>query len=92
MHHLHRAGKRQRLVPVPAAQAAEFQRQYRPDSLSSGQKAVAHGVKQALLRQILRKARGKLRFHRRAVDVHPFTELCHRVHTPFLPANRRRIS
>ena len=44
VHHLHRAGKGQRLRPVPPAQAAGLQGEDWADALAPGQQGVFHGL------------------------------------------------
>ena len=57
MHHLHGGSKRQGVHGAAAAQLAEGLRQHRAKALSPGKQAVAHGVKQDLLRLVrIRKA------------------------------------
>ena len=90
MDHFECAGKGDGTLPVPAADPAEFQRQDRTDALSACKQAVAHGVEQALLRQILAELRLQKGFDRSAVSGDLVMKFIHRVHTPFLPAYRRR--
>ena len=91
MDHLQRTGERQRAAPVAAADPAEFQRQHRADPLAAGKQTVAHGVKQPLLRQILTKLPLQKFFDGSTILRNLVPKFTHRVHTPFLPAYRRRF-
>ena len=50
MNHLHGGAKGQRLLRLPAAHPAEFQRQNGPQTLASGKQAVVGRLKNGLLR------------------------------------------
>ena len=53
--HLHCAGIGQRLFQAPPGRFTEFQRQDGPDAFAASQKAVAHGVQQGFLGDVLGK-------------------------------------
>ena len=57
--HLHGAGAGQGQRGVSSRGLAESQNQHRPDPFSPRQKAVAHGLRQSLLGQLLRKQAGE---------------------------------
>ena len=46
VNHFNRPGKGQRLLRIPAAETAEFQRQYRPYPFSSRFAGITHGAVQ----------------------------------------------
>ena len=90
MDHFERAGKGNGALPISAADAAEFQRQDRTDAFSARKQTVTHGVEQALLGKLLAELRLQKRFDGSAVPGDLVMKFTHLVHTPFLPACRRR--
>ena len=88
MHHLHGGSKRQGVHGAAAAQLAEGLRQHRAKALSPGKQAVAHGVKQDLLRLVrIRKAGVEIALHAVGIAAQQRFKFQHR-QAPF-PAGRR---
>ena len=93
VHHFDGGRKRERVSPFAAADAAEFQHKDRADALSACEEAVAHGLKQLLLRAFLvGKAALQIRFHGFAVGFRSHFVVIHLLHTPFPPVRHRRPS
>ena len=88
MPHLYGGSKRQGVHGAAAAQLAEGLRQHRAKALSPGKQAVAHGVKQDLLRLVrIRKAGVEIALHAVGIAAQQRFKFQHR-QAPF-PAGRR---